>query len=149
VGVGALLSARLAYCVNPKISAVDISRRVIEVAKQRVDLLNLTNIEFVHISSTTLPFKAEYFDRAFALKSILGPDELRLRILKELYRVLKTGGNLIVEDYTSAKNPGLVWTLENWKGYLLKSGFRIYQRQSAIKRWGIIRLEGRTSHSRP
>ena len=123
VGVGALLSARLAYCVNPKISAVDISRRVIEVAKQRVDLLNLTNIEFVHISSTTLPFKAEYFDRAFALKSILGPDELRLRILKELYRVLKTGGNLIVEDYTSAKNPGLVWTLENWKGYLLKAGF--------------------------
>jgi len=79
---------------------IDYSRDAISFGQESLKFLDkkiTDKISFMHHDSDFLPFKDESFDVIFFLDIIehVYPEELNI-ILKELHRVLKTGGRLIL-----------------------------------------------------
>lgn len=77
-----------------EVVAVDFSAGMIEVGRHRHPKLT-----FVEADATALPFKANEFDAvtiSFGLRNIENPR----KALKELYRVLKPGGRLVVCEFS-------------------------------------------------
>ncbi len=88
--------------------AVDFSPGMIEVGRHRHP-----SIEFVEGDAMALPFKANEFDAAtisFGLRNVKDP----LKALKELYRVVKPGGRVVICEFS--KPPGT----------LMRAGYGIY-----------------------
>lgn len=82
---------------------LDFSEKLIEIAKKRYPKAN-----FLIGDATKLPFENEFFDKVYsiALFHHIPSKELRLLVLKEIKRVLKKNGFLILT----------VWNLwKNWK----------------------------------
>jgi demethylmenaquinone methyltransferase/2-methoxy-6-polyprenyl-1,4-benzoquinol methylase len=74
--------------------AADFSAGMIEVGKRKHP-----SIEFVQADATALPFKTGEFDAvtiSFGLRNIVDPK----KALKEMYRVLKPGGRLVVCEFS-------------------------------------------------
>jgi demethylmenaquinone methyltransferase / 2-methoxy-6-polyprenyl-1,4-benzoquinol methylase len=74
--------------------AADFSAGMIEVGKRKHP-----SIEFVQADATALPFKTGEFDAvtiSFGLRNIADPK----KALKEMYRVLKPGGRLVVCEFS-------------------------------------------------
>lgn len=87
--------------LNPeKITGVDISEEMIAVGKQKIDKLNLNDrIELLYGDSLDLPFQDELFDAvtvAFGVRNFADP----VKGLKEMQRVLKMGGMLVILEFT-------------------------------------------------
>jgi demethylmenaquinone methyltransferase/2-methoxy-6-polyprenyl-1,4-benzoquinol methylase len=74
--------------------AADFSAGMIEVGKRKHP-----SIEFVQADATALPFKTGEFDAvtiSFGLRNVADPK----KALKEMYRVLKPGGRLVVCEFS-------------------------------------------------
>ncbi len=88
---------------NGHVTAVDLSQDMITRAKKKVTDLPVT---FRRASADNLPFEEGTFDKAFISYGMHEmPDEIRLRAMKELYRVLKPGGSLFIVDYNLPGSP--------------------------------------------
>lgn len=88
-----------------KITGVDLKESYLNVARHTVTNKNVT---FVNADATNLPFKAKAFDRIIATEVLEHiPDEQG--VLKELYRVLKPGGIIVItvphKQYPMAWDP--------------------------------------------
>ncbi|HXD60310.1 MAG TPA: demethylmenaquinone methyltransferase [Lacisediminihabitans sp.] len=78
-----------------EVVAADFSAGMIEVGRQKHPQL-----EFVQADATALPFKAGEFDAvtiSFGLRNIKDPK----RALREMYRVLKPGGRLVICEFST------------------------------------------------
>jgi len=108
-----------------KWAAVDFSEKMVEFAKVKAKKLKM-NIEIVQSESTKLPFENNSFDSVlcFAVIHCIDTAAKRKKTLKEIYRVLKPGGEALVTTWgTNAprvKNKGkecyVPWTLKYMKG---------------------------------
>ena len=93
---------------NPeKITAIDISEKMLHYAKQKVKELNLNNkIEFIQADSENLPFSDNSFDIAtmgFGIRNCIYPE----KALSEIYRVLKPKGKLVILEFSEpTRTPG-------------------------------------------
>jgi demethylmenaquinone methyltransferase/2-methoxy-6-polyprenyl-1,4-benzoquinol methylase len=88
--------------------ALDFSPGMIEVGRRRHP-----SIEFVEGDATALPFKANEFDAAtisFGLRNVENPR----KALKELYRVVKPGGRVVICEFSKPPRA------------LLRAGYGIY-----------------------
>lgn len=77
-----------------QVVAVDFSPGMIEVGQRRHP-----SIEFVQGDAMALPFKANEFDAAtisFGLRNVADP----VKALKELYRVVKPGGRVVICEFS-------------------------------------------------
>jgi demethylmenaquinone methyltransferase / 2-methoxy-6-polyprenyl-1,4-benzoquinol methylase len=77
-----------------EVVAVDFSPGMIEVGRSRHP-----DIEFIEADATSLPFSANEFDAvtiSFGLRNIENPR----KALKEMYRVLKPGGRLVICEFS-------------------------------------------------
>ena len=77
-----------------EVVAVDFSPGMIEVARKKHP-----TIEFIEADATALPFSANEFDAvtiSFGLRNIENPR----KALKEMYRVLKPGGRIVVCEFS-------------------------------------------------
>ncbi len=82
---------------------VDFSEKLIEIAKSKY-----LGVNFQTIDGINLPFENEFFDKVYAIAVFhhLPSEKIRISVLKEIKRVLKKGGILILT----------VWNLrKKWK----------------------------------
>ncbi len=91
--------------LQPKhITGVDISEGMLEKGKEKVAAAGMNNIELVKGDSESLPFKDNSFDAITVAFGVRNFEDLE-KGLKEMYRVLKPGGKLVVLEFSQSKNP--------------------------------------------
>src|SRR5690625_875848 len=73
---------------------LDFSHNMLSIAKQKKQMLNLSQLKFIHGNAMDLPFADNSFDYVtigFGLRNV--PDYIA--VLKEMYRVVKPGGQVV------------------------------------------------------
>lgn len=80
-----------------KLTLADIQQEMLDMAKKRLESLDISNVNYVQADATALPFENDSFDVVY-LVAVLGevPDEEKC--IRELHRVLRTGGLLSVSE---------------------------------------------------
>ncbi len=105
-GYGTGQNIILAHQRNPKIelSGVDIDPKVKAIAEDKIDKLGL-EINLDLYDGHTFPYADNRFDKVFSSLVFHQLDQsTKLSSLKEIYRVLKPNGTLIIGDWGEAKN---------------------------------------------
>ncbi len=114
VGVGTGLELPM-FAPNVRITGIDLSEPMLEVARKRVADHKLTNVEsLVAMDAMNIEFGDGEFDAAVApyvLTTV--PDPARL--LDEMTRVVKPGGEVILVNHIGAER-GVVAAVEGWLG---------------------------------
>lgn len=102
VGVGTGLSFPL-LPRNIQITAVDLSQKMLDVAKKRVQSLALRNVELIKMDATNLNFPDRSFDRVLAAYFVSTvPDPVK--VVLEMKRVCKPGGLLVFMNHFQSDN---------------------------------------------
>ena len=92
-GTGDLAKIIQALHLNVKITAVDFSKNMLDIAQKKV-----TDVEFIEADATNLPLQDNYFDFitiSYGLRNI----QDRARAIAEIYRLLKDGGKVLHLDF--------------------------------------------------
>lgn len=78
---------------------LDATQAMLDEAQKKADKLGIKNIKLVHGNALKLPFDDESFDSVMSLNFIhlFKPVENQKRLVKEMERVLKKGGSLVIE----------------------------------------------------
>ncbi len=77
-----------------KIIGIDLSEQMINLAQNRLQKDNFTNLNFLLADGSQLPFENEVFDIVLANYSLVHFQDIG-KPLAEIYRVLKPGGSLV------------------------------------------------------
>jgi len=85
------------------ITAIDISEKQINVAKDRVRKHKIKNLKFKKASATSLPFDDNSYDNIVCLESAFHY-EPRVKFFEEANRVLKEGREMAIADITIKSN---------------------------------------------
>lgn len=95
-GTQALMLAHEDYLVT----GLDLSKAMLKRAREKS--AHECHVEFIHGDATRMPFKRGSFDASvvsFGLHDM--PEELRVRVIKEMMRVTKKGAPIIIADYAT------------------------------------------------
>lgn len=97
----------MAEAVGPSGSVIglDFSQNMLNVGKEKVNQLGLTQVELIHGNAMELPFPDHSFDYVtigFGLRNV--PDYLQ--VLKEMRRVVKPGGIVVCLETSQPTIPG-------------------------------------------
>ncbi len=82
---------------NNRLQAVDIQRRMLVRARHKLRTQFLWNVDYVQANAMALPYADRSFDGAL-LVTVLGEVPNRAFCLREIWRVLKPGGLLVVGE---------------------------------------------------
>jgi ubiquinone/menaquinone biosynthesis C-methylase UbiE len=96
-GAGAVLGILGTTFPDLQISGIDLEAKQINYATQHLKNLGLNNVDLKVGNASQLPWKDNTFDRIYAiwfLEHLNNP----LSVLKEAYRVLKTGGTITITE---------------------------------------------------
>ncbi len=95
-GIGGSIPYVKKYFSNANLTCLDVSQLSLDIAQKRYP----DSANFVHFDGQKIPFPAGYFDTVYAMCVFhhIEHDE-HISLLKELYRVLRTGGNLFVFEH--------------------------------------------------
>jgi phosphatidylethanolamine/phosphatidyl-N-methylethanolamine N-methyltransferase len=102
VGVGTGLS--LPLCArNLEFTGIDLSQKMLDRARKRVEMLGLNNVQLFKMDATTLEFADNSFDRVLAAYFISTvPDPVR--VIEEMKRVCRPGGYLLFLNHFHSDN---------------------------------------------
>ncbi|GAF98225.1 unnamed protein product, partial [marine sediment metagenome] len=96
---------RKLYCENNNITLADPNTEMLDYAKIRLEKKSIIkNIEFVTCYAEKLPFKDNFFDNVtigFGFRNFTD----RPKALREIKRVLRQNGKLIIIDFSKPVNP--------------------------------------------
>ncbi len=82
------------------ITGVDISDEMLIIGREKLDKKNLSNhITFINGDSENLPFEDETFDAAIVAFGVRNFQNLEIG-LAEMRRVMKTGGKMVILEFT-------------------------------------------------
>lgn len=137
-------------CPQATFIGADPSSKAVEKARRTVAQKKLGNVSVVDATlHEKLPFDAGSFDKAVCMLGLHDrPPEEKLRIVKEVVRVVRRGGTLHVADFDKPENPGEGRILEfarrisglaavaphmngSWIECLAKGGFTGIRRKSS------------------
>lgn len=82
---------------------IDLSPHMLKYAKKKIK--QKYDLDFICVDATKIPYKKSKFDISsisFGLHDM--PEQIGIRILKEMKRVTKNNGKLIIVDYNKPKN---------------------------------------------
>ena len=95
-GIGGSIPYVKKYFSNVNLTCLDVSQRSLEIAKERYP----DSAKFVHFDGQNIPLPTGYFDTVYAMCVFHHIDHgEHISLLKELYRVLRTGGSLFVFEH--------------------------------------------------
>jgi ubiquinone/menaquinone biosynthesis C-methylase UbiE len=77
-----------------KVTGIDISEKMLHIARKKAEMAGL-NIEFKNVDVYDLDFPDESFDAVFSMAAFEFIKEPK-KAFDEMYRVLKTGGQLLI-----------------------------------------------------
>jgi phosphatidylethanolamine/phosphatidyl-N-methylethanolamine N-methyltransferase len=105
VGVGTGINTSL-YPTNCQVTGIDLSASMLEKARMRVARQGLHNVRLLEMDAARLTFADETFDIVYApyLVSVV-PDPVQ--VVREMRRVCRTGGKIIVLNHFRSANPVL------------------------------------------
>ena len=103
VGVGTGINTSL-YPSNCQVTGIDLSASMLEKARERVARENLRNVRLLEMDAASLTFADDSFDIVYApyLVSVV-PDPVK--VVREMHRVAKPGGKIIVLNHFRSANP--------------------------------------------
>lgn len=108
--------------INLNLTGFDYDDKAMSEAK---DLLSNKKIEFITGDLHKMPFKDKSFDKA-VMSEVLEHVEDDEQVLKEVYRILKKGGTLVISvpslNYPFFWDP-INWILQKFIGIHIKTGF--------------------------
>jgi phosphatidylethanolamine/phosphatidyl-N-methylethanolamine N-methyltransferase len=103
VGVGTGISLPL-YPAGCKVVGVDLTRKMLDKAQEKKELHRLDNVELLEMDAENLTFDDDTFDHslaAFVITVVPNPEKM----VSEMKRVTKKGGNILIFNHFSSKNP--------------------------------------------
>jgi phosphatidylethanolamine/phosphatidyl-N-methylethanolamine N-methyltransferase len=103
VGVGTGLSLPF-YPEGCKVVGIDLTKEMLAKAQEKKRLLGLTNVELLEMDAENMTFADDTFDHslaAFVITVVPNPEKM----VKEMKRVTKVGGNIVILNHFSSKNP--------------------------------------------
>lgn len=93
-----------------EVYAVDFSKAMLEIARERSASAEVRNVTFQHADGQALPFDDGMFDAGFSMFGLMFfPD--RAAGFRELHRVLRSGGRVVVSSWTPASESPLLSAL--------------------------------------
>lgn len=99
---------------NAHVTVLDINGSMLDVGQDRAQKLNLlNNVDFVEANAEELPFADNLFDAytiAFGIRNVPNIDQA----LKEAYRVLKPGGQVLCLEFSDVDVPMLDKFYDLW-----------------------------------
>jgi phosphatidylethanolamine/phosphatidyl-N-methylethanolamine N-methyltransferase len=103
VGVGTGINTSL-YPSNCQVTGIDLSSSMLEKARERVAREQLRNVRLLEMDAASLTFADHSFDIVYApyLVSVV-PDPVK--VVREMHRVTKPGGKIIVLNHFRSANP--------------------------------------------
>ena len=103
VGVGTGINTSL-YPANCQVTGIDLSSSMLEKARERVAREHLRNVRLLEMDAASLTFADDSFDIVYApyLVSVV-PDPVK--VVREMHRVAKPGGKIIVLNHFRSANP--------------------------------------------
>jgi len=111
VGVGTGLSLPL-YDPSVKVTGIDISEHMLEIARKRKARQKLDNVELHVMNAQEMAFPDDSFDKVVAMYvASVVPDPVAL--VEEMRRVCKPGGQLIFVNHFNSSNP-VISRIEKW-----------------------------------
>lgn len=129
-----------------KVYAIDVQKSVLDVVRSKAAKEHLANIEPLLADlehPRGLPIKSDFMDFAL-LSNVLFQCEDKMFLLKEAYKILRTGGRIAVIEWDSSSTPlgpplGMRVTKERLKEACLKIGFKFLREFPAgSHHYGII-----------
>lgn len=92
----------LAQKYKANITGIDIVDFELKMARERAKKLNLKDVNFFLKDYSNTKFKNNYFDKMFTLETIVHSPNLS-KTLKELMRILKPNGRLVMFEYSRSR----------------------------------------------
>lgn len=111
VGVGTGLSLDF-YPPHCHVVGIDLSREMLQKARQRVKERSLTNVELIEMDATQLAFPTDSFDHVVAAHVMSVVPE-PVRVLAEIKRVTKSDGKIVIINHFQSTNKALA-RIEEW-----------------------------------
>ena len=122
VGVGTGLSLSL-YPQSCQVVGIDITRRMLERAKAKKEKLGLRHIELFEMDGENICFDDDSFDHA-VLPFVISVVPNLERLIKEIKRVTKNGGKIVIMNHLCAKSSLFSKMEERLSPFFMKLGWK-------------------------
>ena len=103
VGIGTGLNLPL-YPRHCRLVGIDLSRQMLKKAHAKVQEYGMQNVTLSVMDASKLEFLDEYFDHVLATYVISAVPE-PVRVLKEIKRVCKKKGHIVILNHLKSENP--------------------------------------------
>jgi len=122
VGVGTGINAGL-YPRDCSVTGIDLSAPMLEKARERIARKGIRNVRLLEMDAADLKFADDSFDIVYApyLISVV-PDPVT--VVREMHRVCRPGGRIIVLNHFRSANPLLAWIERGLSPFTVHVGFK-------------------------
>jgi len=143
VGVGTGLSLPV-YPTGAEVTGIDISEPMLERARARLEALGRDDVTLQRMDARAMAFPDGHFDRLLApyVISVVADPEV---VLREMVRVCRPGGTVIVVNHFQSGFPPLAWIERLLSPLSTWIGFRMDTKVSSVTRTPgltLVRREG-------
>ena len=111
-----------------RVTGIDLSEQMMAVGRRKVERLRVTGkVAFVYGNAQAMPFDDASYDGVTCAYGCRNFSDLDAG-LKEMYRVLKPGGQVTILEFSYPKNPFIRWVYDLYFSHILPFVGRIVSR---------------------